>query len=137
MKDHPSPHASQARRGALMGGRSSTSPRLAAGPCTGAIVLLLPLVVLAACASGGGGQAAGGPSSADGGSDRAQDDLAVEIDRGDGSPVERYTVTCVGQVEGDLPDAEAACAHLDGLDEPFAPIPADATMWGRTGALTS
>jgi hypothetical protein len=39
----------------------------------------------------------------------------------------------VGQVEGDLPDAEAACAHLDGLDEPFAPIPADAVCTEQYG----
>ncbi|MGY1856203.1 SSI family serine proteinase inhibitor [Modestobacter sp. SYSU DS0290] len=27
---------------------------------------------------------------------------------------------------GDLPDAETACAHLEGLEDPFAPVPADA-----------
>ena len=111
------------------------------------MVLLLPLVVLAACASGGtqagGGQAGGqtsGPTSAgetttgpDGGIERAQNDLLVEIDRGDGGPIERYTLTCVGFVEGDLPDAEAACAHLDGLDEPFAPLPADAVCTEQYG----
>jgi DNA-binding MarR family transcriptional regulator len=32
MKDHPAPHASQARRGALQGGRSSPSPALPVDP---------------------------------------------------------------------------------------------------------
>jgi hypothetical protein len=108
------------------------------------LLLLLPLVVLAACASAGGAQAGGGQTSgpnragdsgtgSDGGIQRAQNDLLVEIDRGDGGPVERYTLTCVGFVEGDLPDAEAACAHLDGLEEPFAPLPADAVCTQQYG----
>jgi hypothetical protein len=100
------------------------------------VLLLLPLILLAACASGGGTGAGSDPTSAptsagdagvgsDGGIQRPENDLVVEIDRGDGSPVERYSLTCAGLVEGDLPDAEAVCVHLDGLDEPFAPLPAD------------
>ena len=85
--------------------------------------LLLPLAVLAACAGGSSG--AGGGGAADGSTQQAEDHLQVEVDRGDGSPVERYSLTCGDPVAGDLPDAEAACAHLRGLDDPFAPLPAD------------
>ncbi|MBY3552229.1 hypothetical protein HGI15_02235 [Modestobacter lapidis] len=91
------------------------------GRRNGAIVglLLLPLAVLAGCASG---STAGGVPA---GTDRPENDLVVEIDRGAGSPVERYTLTCAGPGEGDLPDAAAACTHLQRMSEPFAPLPAD------------
>ena len=98
-----------------------TARRLTAGPCIGAIAVLL-LAVLAGCASGGG---AGSDGGAGGGTQQAENDLRIELDRGDGSPVERYSLICAGSVDGDLPDAEAACAHLQGLDDPFAPLPAD------------
>jgi hypothetical protein len=104
-------------------------------------LLAVPLLVLAACASGGnGGASADGSStapsasaspatssdpSAGGGIDRADDDLRVELDRGDGRPVEQYRLTCAGLVDGTLPDAGAACAHLQGLTDPFAPLAAD------------
>ncbi|WP_448612984.1 SSI family serine proteinase inhibitor [Modestobacter sp. URMC 112] len=87
-----------------------------------AALLLLSLAVLAACA---GGSSGAGDGAAAGSTQQAADDLQVEVDRGDGSPVERYSLTCGDPVAGDLPDAEAACAHLQGLDDPFAPLPAD------------
>lgn len=91
--------------------------------------LLVPaLIVLAACASGSGTQAGDGPTGGSAptvGSDPTRRELLVEVDRGDGSPVERYTLTCGVPVEGDLPDAAAACTHLQGLDDPFAPLAAD------------
>ena len=86
-----------------------------------AALLLLPVAVLAACASGG----AGGGGAGGGSTQQVEDDLQVEVDRGDGSPVERYSLTCGDPVAGDLPDAEAVCAHLQGLDDPFAPLPTD------------
>jgi hypothetical protein len=99
-----------------------TTRRLAAGPCNGA-VLLAALVALAAC----GGQPGKTPAAADSPSpSSAENDLVVEIDRGDGSAGERYTLSCSEVVEGDHPAAEAACAHLEGMDDPFAPLPPDA-----------
>jgi hypothetical protein len=51
--------------------------------------------------------------------------VRIELNRGDGSPVERYRLTCGDVVEGTLPDAVAACAHLASMPAPFAPLPAD------------
>jgi hypothetical protein len=109
------------------------------------VLLAVPLVLLAACTSGtGGGSAAGSPSSAAAGpsgtstppdpsappgspdpTGGSADDLRIELDRGDGSPVERYRLTCGDVAEGTLPDAVAACAHLASMPAPFAPLPAD------------
>jgi hypothetical protein len=58
-----------------------------------------------------------------GGTSEPENDLVVEYDPGDGSPLESWVVTCVGSVDGTHPHAEAACAHLAGLDDPFAPLP--------------
>jgi hypothetical protein len=55
----------------------------------------------------------------------AADDLTVELEPGDGSPVRRYTLVCGDVVSGDHPAAEAACVHVSGLDDPFAPLPDD------------
>jgi hypothetical protein len=117
MEDHPSPHASHARRGPLEGGRSSTSPRLAAGPCTGAVLMG---VLLTGC--GSDGDAAPAPSSSAG---PASGELVVVLDRGEGGQPERYTLRCADPVSGDLPDPAAACAHLQALADPFAPPPGD------------
>lgn len=91
------------------------------------LLMLLTVLLLSAC--GGGDDAGGGlqpGQDALGGSDRASNDLVIEVDPGDGSPVQRYTLTCVGAgASGDLPDPEAACAHLEGLEDPFAEPPAD------------
>ena len=132
--------------------------------------LILLLVLLAGCAAapgpdGGAGagtgvgpSSAGGPGDTDGGmggitdGDAAGDlagdlvgDLVVVIDRGNGAPSERYTLTCAGDSAGDSasdsggapggdhPDASAACAHLQSLAEPFAPIPADAVCTEQYG----
>ncbi|MCZ2812807.1 SSI family serine proteinase inhibitor [Modestobacter sp. VKM Ac-2979] len=114
--------------------------------------LVVPLMLLAACGTGDdNGTAAGsstppptspaaGPTASDpatdpgsGGIGSADNDLVIEYDPGDGAPVERYTLTCVGSVEGDLPDAEAACQHLESLEEPFAPVPDDAMCTQQFG----
>ena len=140
MEDHPSPHASHVRRGALKGGRSSTSPTLAAGQCTGGAGLLAAVLLLAACAGSSGSPAGEAPSAAtlgpapsSDGTDPVADTLTIELDRGDGSPVQRYTLSCADPVEGDLPDAEAACAHLRGLADPFAPLAPDAMCTEQYG----
>jgi hypothetical protein len=78
------------------------------------VLLFASLSLLAGCASSGGSAAGGGISQAD-------DDLLVHVDRGDGSPAEDWTLSCLGAVQGTHPDVEAACAHLAGLQDPFAP----------------
>ncbi len=95
---------------------------------------LLPvaLVVLAACGSADGSaaspsDAAEGPAAdpAGGGISQADNDLQIEVDLGDGSAPATWTLTCVGFVEGSHPAAQAACDHLAGLADPFAPLPGD------------
>ena len=91
------------------------------------------LTLLTACASSPGDTAAGPGSptgsaadaAAGGGIQQADNDLQVELDRGDGTEPESWTLTCVGFVEGSHPAAEAACAHLKTMDDPFAPLPTD------------
>lgn len=94
------------------------------------LLLVLPLLLLAACGSSGSRDAlpATAPTSdslGTGGISRADNDLAVEYDAGDGSGPVPWTLTCVGFVEGSHPQAEQACEHLDGMEQPFAPLPAD------------
>jgi hypothetical protein len=93
------------------------------------LLLLVPVLLLAAACGGGddAGTAPGSDAGTDslGGISQTQNDLVVEQDLGDGSAPQRWTLVCAGQVEGTHPDAAAACAHLSGLDDPFAPLPAD------------
>ncbi|MGY2063926.1 SSI family serine proteinase inhibitor [Blastococcus sp. SYSU DS0619] len=103
------------------------------------LALLLPAFVLGACGAGteGGddvstgtstGSSAGGTATDDGagsGIAQAETDLRIEVDLGDGTPPRTWTLTCVGVAEGSHPEPEAACAHLDGMTEPFAPLPED------------
>jgi hypothetical protein len=77
-----------------------------------------------------------GPDAA-GGSSRAENDLVVRIDRGDGSAPESWTLTCAGSAGGTHPDAQAACAHLQGLDHPFVPIPDDVVCTEQYGGPQS
>jgi hypothetical protein len=83
------------------------------------------LLLLAGCAApaGGGSDAASSSTSASASAD--DDALTIVLDRGDGTEPERSTLTCTDQPDGDHPDASAACAHLEGLEDPFAPLPAD------------
>ena len=83
--------------------------------------LVVLAVLLAGCAASPAGSAAPGPAS----HSRPPDALTVEIDRGNGSPAESYRLTCGTTVTGNHPDGAAACAHLESLADPFAPIPAD------------
>jgi hypothetical protein len=96
------------------------------------VIMGLVLLCLAACAppSGGGG-ATQSPSTSSGSpgtgsTTQADNDLQIEIDRGDGKGPERYTLSCLGSASGSHPDPQAACAHLASLPDPFAPIPTDA-----------
>jgi subtilisin inhibitor-like len=99
-------------------------------------VLLLAAAVLAACGPAGSGQAPvspGGTAEPRTDEPAAPDELEVRLDRGDGSPVELYRLTCTEPVSGEHPDAAAACAHLGGLDDPFAPIPDDVACTEQYG----
>lgn len=106
---------------------------------------LLPLLLtaaalaLAGCGAADGDDGAAAPTTdttpdgvdgtdaaaAGGGISQAENDLQVEVDLGDGSAPQTWTLTCVGFVEGSHPRAQAACDHLAGLDDPFAPLPDD------------
>jgi hypothetical protein len=110
----------------------------------GGIAVLLLTAVLAACADSppatdGGGSDASGTSdpAAGGGTSQAENDLVVEYDAGDGSPLESWSLTCVGTASGSHPDVEAACTHLAGLDDPFAPLPADVVCTEQYGGPQS
>lgn len=84
--------------------------------------LLVPLVVLLAACSSGERPDSLAPADAPLG------ELVVEQDLGDGSAASRWTLSCGSDAAadgGDHPDAAAACAHLRGLDAPFAPLPDD------------
>ena len=78
--------------------------------------LLAVLALVTACATADSGTDAGGAS-------HSRNDLTVEADAGDGSPSQSWTLTCDGAADGTLPDPATACAHLQGMDEPFAPLP--------------
>jgi hypothetical protein len=86
-----------------------------------AVLILAAVLVLTACAAQSG--TTGGSSSP---TRAADDDLVVEIDRGDGSAPERYTLNCADVAGSDHPAAQDACDHLAAMEEPFAPLPADA-----------
>lgn len=86
-------------------------------------LLVLPLLLLAACGSSTGSSS--GSADALPAASRADDDLAVQYDAGDGSPASSWTLTCGGSVAGSHPQAARACEHLSSLEQPFAPPPAD------------
>lgn len=96
--------------------------------------LLLGLVpvavlVLAGCGSADDSEPSAGSGAgtdpAGGGISQADNDLQVEVDLGDGSAPQTWTLTCVGFVEGSHPAAQAACDRLAGLEQPFAPLADD------------
>ena len=68
---------------------------------------------------------AAAPSSAPSSTGPVTGELVVVLDRGEGGPPERWTLSCAEPPAGDLPDPAAACAHLQGLTDPFAALPGD------------
>jgi hypothetical protein len=104
---------------------------------------LLPLLALSlllcACGSDPEGTGSGsdpspsGDGAAAGGISQAENDLQVEVDAGDGTAPQVWTLTCVGFVEGSHPQAQQACEHLQQLTDPFAPVPADAMCTEQYG----
>lgn len=99
------------------------------------LVLLTVVALLGACATGDDGWPApgavgGSPTTpADGGAGsgvaQAENDLRIEVDLGDGSAPQTWTLICDGSAEGSHPEAEAACEHLRGMTEPFEPLAED------------
>ncbi|MGY1754482.1 SSI family serine proteinase inhibitor [Blastococcus sp. SYSU D01042] len=96
------------------------------------LLLTVAALALAGCGTADDGDAAGpstdgggGGAAAGGGISQADNDLQVEVDLGDGSAAQTWTLTCVGFVEGSHPEAQAACDHLSALTDPFAPLPDD------------
>ena len=95
------------------------------------LVLLASAVVLGGCGStaGDGDPGAAPPRAGDPGAgsgiSQAENDLRIEVDRGDGAPAESWTLVCAGVVEGTHPQGQAACDHLAGMEAPFAPLPED------------
>ena len=81
------------------------------------VLLLLPLLLLTACALGG--EDALAPSQP------ISSLLTVQVDRGDGTAPQRWTLDCDQPAASTHPEAEAACAALQALEDPFAPLPAD------------
>jgi hypothetical protein len=79
------------------------------------VLLLVPLLLLTACSAGGDDSLATAPSPAPA--------LYVALDRGDGTPAQKWTLDCGTPESSTHPEAEAACAALDALDDPFAPLP--------------
>jgi Subtilisin inhibitor-like len=99
------------------------------------VLLVLLLLGLAACAepAGSGADATPSPTATTGDAAPADDDLLIELDRGDGTAPERYTLDCGDVPDGDHPDAAAACTHLAGIEEPFAPLAADVACTEQYG----
>jgi len=88
------------------------------------VIMGLLLLAVAGCAApAGGGSDAAASTSASGAV--ADNDLTIVLDRGDGTEPERYTLTCDETPDGDHPDPSGACTHLEGLEDPFAPLPTD------------
>ena len=100
------------------------------------LTLTALLALLSACASPSGGGAADSgtaPDAAGGGISQADDDLQVEVDPGDGTEAETWTLSCLGLVDGSHPDAQTACADLEGMEDPFAPLPSDVVCTEQYG----
>ena len=79
------------------------------------VLLLVPLLLLTACSEGGKDSLSSAPLPAP--------PLYVAIDQGDGTPPQEWTLDCAAPENSTHPDAEAACAALEAMDEPFAPLP--------------
>jgi Subtilisin inhibitor-like len=100
--------------------------------------LLLALTLLAAGCAGSSEDGGGSPSDgAPAGTSRAENDLVVLVDQGDGSEPVTWTLTCAGTAEGTHPAATEACAHLAGMAEPFAPLPDDVVCTEQYGGPQS
>ncbi|SOE03321.1 SSI family serine proteinase inhibitor [Blastococcus haudaquaticus] len=59
--------------------------------------------------------------------------LQITVDPGDGAAPQTYTLVCDGTDGAAHPDPAAACAHLETLDDPFAPLPDDVACTQQYG----
>ena len=90
-----------------------------------AVLLLLPLSLVAGCGSEvGTADPAGDPTRRVQASDGVTE-LTVVVRTGPGQPKRTWSLRC-GPAAGDHPAPEAACQELDALEDPLAPVPADA-----------
>lgn len=80
-------------------------------------LLVLPLLLLAACGAS--------QDALDGAPGASASELSVAYDAGDGAAPVTWTLVCADPASGSHPDAAAACAHLQELAEPFAPLARD------------
>lgn len=80
-------------------------------------LLLVPLLLLTACGAS--------EDALDTGAAPPPSELSVAYDAGDGSASVTWTLVCGAPVSGTHPEAEAACAHLQELEAPLAPLPPD------------
>ena len=97
-------------------------------------LLAVVVLVLAGCGTGPeSGSRPTFPGSEEASGSLADTFLQIVVDSGDGRGPETWTLVCDGQ--GDLahPDGEAACEHLDRLEEPFAPLPDDVACTEQYG----
>ncbi|UOY02737.1 SSI family serine proteinase inhibitor [Blastococcus sp. PRF04-17] len=97
-----------------------TTRRLAAGPCTGAVLAAL---VLAGC----------GTAPEVSATTPTDDYLQVIVGSSDSTDVETFSLSCDGRAEGSHPDPQAACDHLHGMADPFAPLPTDVACTEQYG----
>jgi hypothetical protein len=63
----------------------------------------------------------------------ADDEVLVTFDAGDGTGPSEWSVSCPEPRVGSSPEAEAACAHLRTLEDPFAPLPDDVACTEQYG----
>jgi hypothetical protein len=99
-----------------------------------ALVPVAVMLVLAGCGSGpesDGSTPFPGPPDVSG--TIAETFLQVVVDPRDGTEPETYTLVCDGQGDRTHPDGEAACAHLQGLGDPFAALPDDVVCTEQFG----
>ena len=88
--------------------------------------ILLALVALTVLVSGCAAPSEGSPprGASSSSPNPPPEDLVVQIHRDAGSPAETYHLVCGATVSGNHPAGVAACAHLNTLAHPFAPLPA-------------
>jgi hypothetical protein len=95
-----------------------------------ALTVAAVALVLAGCGSDGGD---GRSSSIDPTGSPAEHELQLTVDRGDGSDPETYTLACDGADGATHPDPEAACGHLQAMDDPFARLAEDVVCTEQYG----
>jgi hypothetical protein len=91
-------------------------------------LLLTAALLLAGC----------GPGPQDGGPDvaattPADDYLQVIVGSSESDDIQTWSLVCDGRDDESHPDPQAACDHLEGMDDPFAPLPSDVACTEQYG----